>query len=167
ERKRRISGQLAGRTVQRARQRAVALGDKTFTVEITGDGAALRFGGGARGAIPPTGASLSLAYREGGGGRGDTGARAITVEPRWKLGEPVWTGAIDGQPVSVQVRPALNGFALSYRGVETEAALARLMPAKKKTDSGKQVLCPMPGLVVSIAVAVGQEVKAGEAVAVV
>jgi propionyl-CoA carboxylase alpha subunit len=101
--------------------------------------------------------------------------RRITVEPRWKLGEPVWTGAIDGQAVSVQVRPALNGFALSYRGVETkayvytetEAALARLMPAKKKTDSGKQVLCPMPGLVVSIAVAVGQEVKAGETVAVV
>ncbi len=77
--------------------------------------------------------------------------------------------------VAVQVRPALNGFALSYRGVETkayvytetEAALARLMPAKKETDTGKQVLCPMPGLVVSIAVAVGQEVKAGETVAVV
>jgi len=175
ERKRRISGQLAGRTVQRARLRAVALGDKTFTVEITGDGAALRFGDGARGAVPPTGASLSLAYREGGGGRGDTGVRRITVEPRWKLGEPVWTGAIDGKAAAVQVRPALNGFALSYRGVETkayvytetEAALARLMPAKKKTDTGKQVLCPMPGLVVSIAVAVGQEVKAGEAVAVV
>src|SRR5262249_18376887 len=38
---------------------------------------------------------------------------------------------------------------------------------KKITDTGKQVLCPMPGLVVSIAVKEGQEVKVGETVAVV
>jgi propionyl-CoA carboxylase alpha chain len=73
------------------------------------------------------------------------------------------------------VRTIPNGFVLSYRGVETkayvyterEAAYARLMPVKKAADTGKQVLCPMPGLVVSIAVKEGQEVKAGETVAVV
>ena len=50
---------------------------------------------------------------------------------------------------------------LSHRGVETrayvyterEAAAARLMPTKKVADTGKAVRCPMPGLVVSIAVA--------------
>jgi propionyl-CoA carboxylase alpha chain len=75
----------------------------------------------------------------------------------------------------VQVRSLPNGFALSFRGVETkafvyterEAGYARLMPVKKAADTGKQVLCPMPGLVVSIAVKEGQEVKAGETVAVV
>ena len=41
------------------------------------------------------------------------------------------------------------------------------MPAKKVADHGKAVRCPMPGLVVSIAVAEGQEVKAGETLAVV
>ena len=41
------------------------------------------------------------------------------------------------------------------------------MPVKQAADSGKQVHCPMPGLVVSIAVKEGQEVKAGETVAVV
>jgi propionyl-CoA carboxylase alpha subunit len=41
------------------------------------------------------------------------------------------------------------------------------MPPKKVTDSGKAVRCPMPGLVVSIAVSEGQEVKAGETLAVV
>jgi propionyl-CoA carboxylase alpha chain len=41
------------------------------------------------------------------------------------------------------------------------------MPAKKAADTGKSLLCPMPGLVVSIAVAEGQEVKAGETLAVV
>ena len=75
----------------------------------------------------------------------------------------------------VVVDDIINGFALSYRGVETkayvyterEAGYARLMPPKKSSDTGKQVLCPMPGLVVSIAVKEGQEVKAGELVAVV
>jgi propionyl-CoA carboxylase alpha chain len=41
------------------------------------------------------------------------------------------------------------------------------MPVKQAADTGKRVLCPMPGLVVSIAVIEGQEVKAGETVAVV
>src|SRR5665811_710825 len=86
-----------------------------------------------------------------------------------------WTGTVDGHVVAVQVRNLPNGFALAYRGVETkayvyterEAGYARLMPVKQAPDIGKHVLCPMPGLVVSIAVKEGQEVKAGETVAVV
>ena len=50
---------------------------------------------------------------------------------------------------------------------EREADYARLMPVKVAADSGKKLLCPMPGLVKSIAVAEGQEVKAGETLAVV
>ena len=69
----------------------------------------------------------------------------------------------------------LNGFTLSHRGVEIhafvntaiEAAAAHLMPAKSVSDNGKSVRCPMPGLVVSIAVTAGQDVKIGEALAVV
>ena len=41
------------------------------------------------------------------------------------------------------------------------------MPKKTLADTGKFVRCPMPGLVISIAVAEGQEVKAGEQLAVV
>jgi propionyl-CoA carboxylase alpha chain len=41
------------------------------------------------------------------------------------------------------------------------------MPAKQLADSTKAVRCPMPGLVLSVAVAEGQEVKAGEPLAVV
>jgi propionyl-CoA carboxylase alpha chain len=41
------------------------------------------------------------------------------------------------------------------------------MPVKKAADTGKFVLCPMPGLVRSIAVSEGAEVKAGDTVAVV
>jgi propionyl-CoA carboxylase alpha chain len=47
------------------------------------------------------------------------------------------------------------------------AALAALMPKKVAADTSKMLLCPMPGLVVSVDVVEGQEVKAGETLAVV
>ncbi|HMJ42758.1 MAG TPA: acetyl/propionyl/methylcrotonyl-CoA carboxylase subunit alpha [Pseudolabrys sp.] len=173
ERKRQISGQMTGRPVVRASLRAVALGDKTYTVEV-GSGQA-RFGDGARGERLPAGNSLTVTYRVGGGTSGNVPAQTVTLESRWTPGDPLWTGTVDGHVVAVQVRTIPNGFALAYRGVETkahvytetEASLARLMPLKRAADTGKLVLCPMPGLVVSIAVKEGQEVKAGDTVAVV
>ena len=49
----------------------------------------------------------------------------------------------------------------------TTAELDRLMPIKLPPDTSKMLLCPMPGLVVSLNVTEGQEVKAGEALAIV
>jgi propionyl-CoA carboxylase alpha chain len=77
--------------------------------------------------------------------------------------------------MKVQVCPIPNGYRLSWRGVSAyayvytarEAELARLMPEKKAADTSKALHCPMPGLVVSLAVKEGQEVKAGEALAIV
>ena len=93
----------------------------------------------------------------------------------WKPGDPVWQGRIDGEGMAMQVRPVLNGFRLAHQGfevavqvfTETEAMAARLMPVTTASDSGKKLLCPMPGLVISIAVSEGQEVKAGETLAVI
>jgi propionyl-CoA carboxylase alpha chain len=87
----------------------------------------------------------------------------------------VWRGVVGERAVAVQVRPVPNGFDLAWHGsqarayvyTETEAAAARLMPVRIRTDAGKKLLCPMPGLVIAIAVAVGQEVKAGETLAIV
>ncbi len=59
-------------------------------------------------------------------GRGDRRAlsparrAARLVSSDWKPGEPLWSGSIDGDDVAVQVRPIPNGFALSFRGVETQ-----------------------------------------------
>jgi propionyl-CoA carboxylase alpha chain len=93
----------------------------------------------------------------------------------WSPGEPVWQGTIDGHVVAMQVRPFASGIRLAHQGYEVavnvytelEAAAARLMPVGVKADTGKKLLCPMPGLVVSIAVSEGQEVKVGETLAVV
>jgi propionyl-CoA carboxylase alpha chain len=153
ERKRLISGQMDGRSVTRESQRAVWLGDKECRLEVKRENGTIevRFPGNK-----------------------EKGARRH-LQSDWKPGDALWTGTINSEPVAVQVRPVPNGFALAYRGVEAkafvytarEAGYARLMPPKKIADTGKQVLCPMPGLVVSIAVKEGQEVKAGETVAVV
>jgi propionyl-CoA carboxylase alpha subunit len=152
ERKRQISGQMTGRVVTRESDRAVWLGTAEHRLEVKRENGTIevRFPDDSK-----------------------TGLRHLHSD--WKPGDPIWTGTINSHPVAVQVRPLPNGFALSYRGVETkafvyterEAAYARLMPVKKAADTGKQVLCPMPGLVVSIAVKEGQEVKAGDTVAVV
>ena len=47
------------------------------------------------------------------------------------------------------------------------AKLAALMPKKVAADTSKLLLCPMPGLIVSVNVAQGQDVKTGETLAVV
>jgi propionyl-CoA carboxylase alpha chain len=154
ERKRQISGQMEGRAVLRERRRAVWLGRTEIALEIGRDaeGIAVRF-------VMPDGA---------------LGAQRHLVSA-WKPGDPVWHGTVDGTAIAVQVRPIANGFRLAHRGVEVpvyvyteaEAAAARLMPEEIVSDSGKKLLCPMPGLVVSIDVAEGQEVKAGETLAVI
>jgi propionyl-CoA carboxylase alpha chain len=151
ERKRRISGQLGGKTVTRESERAVWLGEQEIRLTVKRENGV-----------------IEVWLHDGK-------ARASRVVSDWKPGAPVWNGTVDGHPATVQVRAISNGFALSYRGVETrayvyterEAGYARLMPVKKAGNSGKQVVCPMPGLVISIAVKEGQEVKAGETVAVV
>lgn len=154
ERKRQISGQMGGRVVQRERRRAVWLDRQEILLEVgrEGDAIAIRF-----------------VDAEGKAGT------AHLLQSPWKPGDPVWQGTIDGHFVAVQARPVANGIRLAHQGVEvpvyvwteTEATSARLMPVTTASDTGKKLLCPMPGLVVSIAVTEGQEVKAGETLAVV
>ncbi|MET4041234.1 acetyl/propionyl/methylcrotonyl-CoA carboxylase subunit alpha [Bradyrhizobium sp. RT6a] len=154
ERKRQISGQMGGRIVQRERRRAVWLDRQEILLEIAREGEA-----------------VAVRFLDADGKAGN----AHLLQSPWKPGDPVWQGTIDGHIVAVQVRPIANGIRLAHQGVEVpvyvwteaEAASARLMPVTTAADTGKKLLCPMPGLVVSIAVTEGQEVKAGETLAVV
>jgi propionyl-CoA carboxylase alpha chain len=153
-RKRKISGQLAGRPVVFEHQRVVQLGGLTLACEV--DRAA---GGFIVSFLDAAGRPLSTHELRSG----------------WQPGEPVWSGVFDEEALAAQVRPRLNGVALAHRGIAVEAIvytrreaeLAALMPVKEQAGSGKHLLCPMPGLVVSVAVSEGQEVKAGETLAVV
>ncbi|MCL2429342.1 MAG: acetyl/propionyl/methylcrotonyl-CoA carboxylase subunit alpha [Alphaproteobacteria bacterium] len=155
ERRRQISGQMAGRRVVREQRRSVWLDRAEVRLEVARE----------RGGI---GVRLVGETDRGPG-------PAVLLSSDWKPGDPVWQGTIDGAPVAVQVRTILNGFRLFHRGLEArafvytqnESAAARLMPAKVAADTGKKLVCPMPGLVVLIAVTAGQEVKAGETLAIV
>ena len=103
------------------------------------------------------------------------GAAPITVTSDWRPGEPVWKGTIGGRAVSAQFRPVTNAVRIAWKGMSVTAcamlpntaALERLMPVRQPPDTSRLLLCPMPGMVVSIAVVEGQEVKAGETLAVV
>ena len=150
ERRRLISGQRPDAVTAQDGKRIVRMDDAEVAVEIE------RHGG-------------EFALRVGGK------RKRYLVTSHWKPGDPVWSGMIDGKAVNVRVRPVLNGFELFHRGAVAcakvlsvrEAEVARLMPAPKAAGGGKAVRCPMPGTVVSIAVVEGQEVKAGETLAVV
>ncbi|CAN7301432.1 acetyl-CoA carboxylase biotin carboxylase subunit [Rhizobium sp. LjRoot258] len=105
----------------------------------------------------------------------EIGGKIFNVVTDWRPGDAVWRGNVAGQSVVAQIRPILNGLRLDWQGISLKAkvltprhaALERLMPVKLPPDTSKLLLCPMPGLVVSIAVVEGQEVKAGETLAVV
>jgi propionyl-CoA carboxylase alpha chain len=150
ERKRRISGQMrAPRFVRFERERVVRLGADRHEVMVEDiDG------------------SVAVVFADG---------THWPVETIWRPGEPVWTGSVGGQAIAVQVRPILNGILLAHAGASAEARvytrreaeLAALMPEKSAAGAGKQLLCPMPGLVKAIHVRAGQEVKTGEPLAIV
>ena len=145
QRKRGVSAQMQGwRKVAFDRKRVVALGAERFEGEVTEQGDTIVIG---------------------------FGPRAVSVVSAWIPGDPVWRGALDGVQVAAQVRAILNGVSLSHAGARAEAhvytareaALAAMMPEKVAADTGKFLLCPMPGLVKAVSVTVGQEVKTGEA----
>ena len=150
ERRRRISQQMEGNRVQFALKRVVQLGAEM--VELT--------------VIDGNNAGLEVALL----GRGGKVRQRTIVETDWWFGEPIWFGRIDGAEIAVQVRPIRNGFDLVYRDVHVgarvytlrEAELAALMLHKEPPDTTNMLLCPMPGLVVSIAVKEGDEVKTGD-----
>ncbi|MEQ8498161.1 MAG: acetyl/propionyl/methylcrotonyl-CoA carboxylase subunit alpha [Sneathiellaceae bacterium] len=103
------------------------------------------------------------------------GAPPVMVSAPWRPGETVYSGQMDGLETALLVRRHREGWRLTLQGAEVKAfvrtprvaELAELMPVKAPPDMSKYLLCPMPGLVVSIDVAVGDPVKAGQPLAVV
>ena len=122
---------------------------------------------------PATALRQDWVVKIGDGYHALTADQAVATD--WRPGEPVWRGTVDGRPVTAQLRPFPNGMRVDWQGLSVRtrvftprlAELDALMPVKLPPDTSKMLLCPMPGLVVSIAVSEGQEVKAGETLAVV
>ncbi len=93
----------------------------------------------------------------------------------WKPGDPTLFLRQKNGEHAIHVKCVQGGYRLEQGGIRVTASarslhaaeLARLMPKKLPPDTSKFLLCPMPGLVVSVNVHEGQDVKAGETLAVV
>ena len=99
----------------------------------------------------------------------------IEVESEWLPGDLFFFGAVNGKVISLSVDRHAEGYTLTGRGAAVKVYVRRLaaqelmpyMPEKADGASDKELVCPMPGVVVSVAVEAGQSVKAGEPLAVV
>ncbi|HEY8617572.1 acetyl/propionyl/methylcrotonyl-CoA carboxylase subunit alpha [Phenylobacterium sp.] len=104
----------------------------------------------------------------------DEGRTLRLTDVQWRPGRPTFKGVLDGVPFTAQVKPAAEGYVVRHRAAQARvlvltprsAELHQKLPPKKAADTSKMVLSPMPGLVVSVDVNPGQEVKTGEVVAV-
>ncbi|MHA6324164.1 acetyl-CoA carboxylase biotin carboxylase subunit [Roseivivax sp. CAU 1753] len=92
------------------------------------------------------------------------------VNGDWTPGDHLARMNIDGENLVLKVGKISGGFRIRSRGADLkvhvrsprQAELARLMPVKEAPDTSKLLLCPMPGLIVSVAVAEGDEIQEGQ-----
>ncbi|MEM6438375.1 MAG: biotin/lipoyl-containing protein, partial [Pseudomonadota bacterium] len=93
------------------------------------------------------------------------------VSTDWKPGMSLARAVVDGEQIVAKVSIGVGGARVRYRGADLnvqvltprQAELAAKMPYKAPPDTSKMLLCPMPGLVVSVDVEEGQEVQDGQA----
>ena len=97
--------------------------------------------------------------------------QTIRVEGDWTPGDMLARMTVSGTPLVIKIGKIPGGFRVRYRGADLkvhvrtprQAELAALMPEKLPPDTSKLLLCPMPGLIVKVDVAVGDEVQDGQA----
>ena len=116
---------------------------------------------------------------ETGNARVNVGANSYEIRSNSRLNDIAIEGTVNGKPFVAQVERGTpkNPLALrvQHNGTRIDtlvmsprmAELHALMPHKAAPDMSRYVLSPMPGLLVDVAVVVGQKVQAGERVAVI
>ena len=93
------------------------------------------------------------------------------VSSGWTPGDALAVLNVDDETLVLKVGKISGGFRIRNRGADLkvhvrtprQAELALLMPEKLAADTSKMLLCPMPGLIVSVNVAEGDEVQEGQA----
>jgi propionyl-CoA carboxylase alpha chain len=144
ERAAQVSGRLRGWLHQPETAWSVKLGHEFLTVELE----------------PGSGGGLALVVD----------GQRLVVSLGWQPGAALARAVVDGRAITVQVDRVLEGYRLVHGGAELVAVVrsrraadyAARMPAKVPPDTSRLVRSPMPGLIVKVAVDVGQEVKAGQ-----
>jgi len=105
----------------------------------------------------------------------DKAAIEMEVLINWTPGQELVRAFIDNSGFNFKARKCSEGYRVWHRGCEFKVAvrtprgaeLAKLMPVKVAPDTSNLLLCPMPGVIVSILAEAGQEVQDGQALAVI
>jgi propionyl-CoA carboxylase alpha chain len=144
----RISGQFAGGRRKVDSRWVVLMGGERYSLELDPieDGFAVRY-------------------------RGET----LELKSAWRLGELLFDGTWNGEKVCLQIERRGLTYRIFHWGTQVDAIvmttraaeLLALMPEKPAPDLSRFLLSPMPGLLTELAVTAGQEVKAGEKLAVI
>jgi propionyl-CoA carboxylase alpha chain len=164
-----VAAAAAIHVAQRARERAIS-GQRDGVLATPEPDWHVRLGGAGTdvtvaGALPECRVRFAL----------DGKQHDLVVASDWKIAEPLFRATIGDEAVTIQVERHGVGWRLTHAGASTDAvvlarraaALAAQMPEKEAADTSKFLLSPMPGLLVSLAVKAGQQVRAGEELAVV
>ncbi|UXN04902.1 acetyl/propionyl/methylcrotonyl-CoA carboxylase subunit alpha [Bartonella sp. HY406] len=99
----------------------------------------------------------------------------MSVESDWQPGMSLGIFNLDGLILAVKTEIKGTAIRLRYAGIDVlarirephVAALASIMPVKLAPDTSKMLLCPMPGVITAILVNEGDEVEAGQPLAIV
>jgi propionyl-CoA carboxylase alpha chain len=149
ERETAIDGRLTDVPVEITERAVVMLGDQSYPVTVRPEGGAYLV---------------------------DIEGESWLAATEWQPGQPLLRVRVEGRIATVQIeRLPGAAFRLVHGGVVRRAQvlspraaeLLALMPQKEAADATRLVLSPMPGLLSSLAVSQGQEVKAGEPLAIV
>ncbi len=103
------------------------------------------------------------------------GDHTYAVRGDWRPGEPMFQGEVNARPVCIQIDRDGIVWRLTHAGSQADiklltergAEMHRMMPEKAAPDLSRYLLSPMPGLLVKVSVEAGEEVKAGQELAVV
>ncbi len=95
------------------------------------------------------------------------------IDSDWNPGQIIYKATVNGREISLQVERMGMFYRLQFDGVRIDsmvltpqaAEMQKLMPFKEPPDMSKFLLSPMPGLLVDVAVTVGQKVEAGQRLA--
>lgn len=119
--------------------------------------------------------AIAVTFAQEGDASRITFADGVTasIHSDWLPGQTHATFFVDEMPMGVKVDKIGYSLRLRWRGIDLiarvreprVAELAKLMPIKLPPDTSKMLLCPMPGLITAIAVAEGDTVEAGQALA--
>lgn len=99
--------------------------------------------------------------------------KTYDIQTEWNPGQIIYNAVVNGQKIAAQVERTNLFYRIQFDGVRVDslvltpngAEMQKLMPFKEPPDMSKFLLSPMPGLLVDVAVTVGQKVEAGQRLA--